>query len=163
MHIIIRFPIHTTYRFYTGFGTTAAREIPFAFIQMPIWEFLKVKAAAAQGLDDASKLPAWHGGVCGGIGGAVAAAVTTPLDVVKTRLMTQAASTCATAGAGAQVVKPYEDAMLKTMRRIAQEEGPRALLSGLGPRTFWISTGGFVFFGAYEKARHLLAEAGLGS
>lgn len=38
------------------------------------------------------------------------------------------------------------------MKRVAAEEGPRALLSGLGPRVLWISIGGSIFLGVYEKA-----------
>jgi solute carrier family 25 S-adenosylmethionine transporter 26 len=38
------------------------------------------------------------------------------------------------------------------MRRIVAEEGSRALFSGLGPRVMWISIGGSIFLGVYEKA-----------
>lgn len=31
--------------FYQGFGSTLAREIPFAFIEYPLWEYLKRKWA----------------------------------------------------------------------------------------------------------------------
>ena len=35
--------------------------------------------------------------------------------------------------------------------------GPYGIFfSGVGPRVTWISIGGFVFFGAYEKAKDLL-------
>ena len=35
--------------------------------------------------------------------------------------------------------------------------GPYGIFfSGVGPRVTWISIGGFVFFGAYEKAKNLL-------
>lgn len=69
---------------YRGFGITVMREIPFALIQFPIYERLKVE------------LTGWKGGLeptpvqaagCGSAGGAVAALLTTPLDVVKTRVM----------------------------------------------------------------------------
>lgn len=32
----------------------------------------------------------------------------------------------------------------------------KILFSGVGPRVMWISIGGFVFFGAYEKSFSLL-------
>jgi solute carrier family 25 S-adenosylmethionine transporter 26 len=38
------------------------------------------------------------------------------------------------------------------MKRIASEEGTRALFSGIGPRVMWISIGGSIFLGVYEKA-----------
>ena len=46
---------------------------------------------------------------------------------------------------------PYTN-MRDTARRLVREEGLRALWSGLWPRTWWMTLGGFVFFGAYETA-----------
>jgi solute carrier family 25 S-adenosylmethionine transporter 26 len=37
------------------------------------------------------------------------------------------------------------------MKRIIAEEGPKKLLAGLGPRVMWISIGGSIFLGVYEK------------
>jgi len=36
------------------------------------------------------------------------------------------------------------------------EEGSTAFMKGVVPRVFWISLGGFVFFGAYEKSKIFL-------
>lgn len=63
--------------------TTVAREIPFSFIQFPMWERMKKEWAIHQG----TPLAAWQGALCGSISGAISAAATTPLDVCKTRLM----------------------------------------------------------------------------
>ena len=82
-----------------------------------------------------------QGALCGSIAGGIAASITTPLDVVKTRLML---------GKDAKGV-PYEGAV-STLSRVYNEEGFKRLFSGVGPRTMWISIGGFVFFGMYEKA-----------
>ena len=38
------------------------------------------------------------------------------------------------------------------MRRVVTTEGPNVLFAGVAPRVFWISLGGFVFFGAYDAA-----------
>merc|ERR1719231_1990442 len=69
--------------FYRGYFTTVAREIPFALIQFPLWERLKKEIGIWQGRET---MP-WQGAICGSISGAFAAAVTTPLDVAKTRIM----------------------------------------------------------------------------
>ena len=69
--------------FYTGYWTTVAREIPFSFIQFPIYEGLKKGWRKIQGSDTTPM----QGAVCGSISGAISSAVTTPLDVVKTRMM----------------------------------------------------------------------------
>lgn len=39
------------------------------------------------------------------------------------------------------------------LRKIHREEGMGRLFAGLAPRVFWISIGGFVFFGSYETAK----------
>jgi hypothetical protein len=40
------------------------------------------------------------------------------------------------------------------------EDGAGALFAGVVPRFGWITIGGFVFFGAYEKAQDLLWKSG---
>jgi hypothetical protein len=47
--------------------------------------------------------------------------------------------------------------MKDTFYRIYTEEGWQTLFSGVKPRTTWISIGGFVFFGVYEKASAALS------
>ena len=68
---------------YRGFSSTLLREIPFSFIQFPIWEYLKLHWT------DTTDLPLTPAAVavCGAIAGGFSAAVTTPLDVAKTRIM----------------------------------------------------------------------------
>ena len=44
--------------------------------------------------------------------------------------------------------------------RIAREEGPRALLRGIGPRVLWISMGGGIFIGTCEEVKRRLSAAG---
>lgn len=68
---------------YRGYGSTVLREVPFAFIQFPIWEHLKSNWTANTGLELTPVAVA----ICGAIAGGIAAALTTPLDVAKTRIM----------------------------------------------------------------------------
>lgn len=131
---------------YRGFGTTVAREIPFALIQFPLYEALKSQWATLRGADEGPLLPV-QGALCGSCSGAFAAACTTPLDVVKTRLMLSQANSADPSSL---------DGTLGTLRRIAAEEGAGALFSGIVPRVCWMFIGGFVFFGAYEQAKSWL-------
>ena len=120
---------------YRGYGITLMREIPFAIIQFPLYEKAKVVIGEWQ------QYPAtpFQAASCGSIAGGIAAAVTTPLDVLKTRLML---------GFDKAGI-PYNNA-IDVFRRTVAEEGSAALFRGIQPRVMWISIGGFVFFGAYE-------------
>jgi len=141
--------VTSTYRsaglrgFYAGYGTTVAREIPFAFIQFPIYEAFKKTWSSFQGKETNPV----QGAICGSVAGAIAGAVTTPLDVAKTRIMLEKNVE--------GEVKRY-GGTVNTLRTIHAEEGASALFKGLGPRVMWITIGGFIFFGAYEQSTSLL-------
>jgi len=127
--------------FYRGYLTTVMREIPFACIQFPLYEGMKDAWRKAQ----SGRLDSWQAAACGSLAGGFAACVTTPIDVTKTRLML---------GKDKDGV-PYKG-MVNTMKRIHAEGGIPMLFSGVYPRTFWITLGGYVFFGAYEVAKRNL-------
>lgn len=98
----------------------------------------------------------WEAAICGSIAGGIAAGITTPLDVIKTRLMLSQRN--ATVGAAGVPNSAYYSGIVPTFKRILAEEGPRALFSGIGPRVMWISIGGSIFLGVYEKAKVALAD-----
>uniref|UniRef100_A0A2L2Y6M3 S-adenosylmethionine mitochondrial carrier protein n=2 Tax=Parasteatoda tepidariorum TaxID=114398 RepID=A0A2L2Y6M3_PARTP len=128
---------------YRGYSSTVFREIPFSLIQFPIWEKLKVEWSARQ------KYPVkpWQSSFCGAIAGSVAAAMTTPLDVVKTRIMLAKKGTHTAKGS-----------IILVMQDVWVESGIRGLFSGICPRVLWISIGGAVFFGAYEKSKEIFSS-----
>lgn len=68
---------------YKGFGITIMREIPFSLIQFPLYEYLKLNISKIFDRQTTS----YEAALCGSISGGIAAALTTPLDVMKTRLM----------------------------------------------------------------------------
>ena len=122
---------------YRGWGVTIMREVPFTVIQFPLWEGMKTwKAGEGKGVS------AGESAVFGSVSGAVAAVLTTPLDVVKTRLMLEGERV------GARVM----------VGRAWREGGWRAFFRGVGPRTVWISAGGAVFLGSYQWAYNMMAE-----
>merc|ERR1719300_1287575 len=128
---------------YRGYLTTVAREIPFSLVQFPLWEFLKSSVSEYKG---SPTLP-WEASLCGSVAGGISAALTTPLDVAKTRIMLAAAGSA--------------DAKLNTFSmvlHVAKENGIKGLFAGVAPRVTWISIGGAVFFGVYEKAKNVLGE-----
>lgn len=145
---------------YRGWGITVVREVPFTVIQFPLWEFLKAQARRRR--DTTSPSPsqlhdpkgggkekdigALESAFYGSIAGAIAAGLTTPLDVLKTRVML------------AEGARP---SVRRILAGIVREEGPRALFSGVGPRVAWISVGGAIFLGSYQWGVNTLMAAGL--
>ncbi|XP_009867699.1 PREDICTED: S-adenosylmethionine mitochondrial carrier protein-like [Apaloderma vittatum] len=87
----------------------------------------------------------WQSAVCGAFAGGFAAAVTTPLDVAKTRIMLAKAGSSNASGN-----------VLTALRGIWRTQGLSGLFAGVVPRMAAISLGGFIFLGTYEKTRQLL-------
>ncbi|XP_064473879.1 mitochondrial S-adenosylmethionine carrier protein-like [Ornithodoros turicata] len=127
--------------FYRGYCTTVAREIPFAFIQYPLWEVFKHSWSLYRG----EYLLPWQAAVCGGFAGGIAAGLTTPLDVAKTRIMLADKSSLLAEGN-----------MFEALMTIWRERGIAGLFSGVMPRVMTMALGGFIFLGAYEEAKYLL-------
>lgn len=127
--------------FYRGFLTTIMREIPFTSLQFPLYEFLKHRLSIYL---DRKSLYAHEAAVCGSIAGGTAAAVTTPLDVLKTRVMLDLRDPS----------KQQVPSLPMRLQQIYVQEGTKALFAGVVPRTMWISAGGAVFLGVYEWAVH---------
>lgn len=130
--------IHGLYR---GWGITIMREIPFTAIQFPLYEVLRKQRALYMGQGIEGITPQ-DGAIAGAIAGGTAAALTTPLDVIKTRIM----------------LHHQSESVTTSVSRIIREEGMSAFWRGIGPRTMWISTGGAVFLGVYELARQLISQ-----
>lgn len=124
---------------YKGWGALAARDLPFDTIQFPLYEFLKVTAKKTTKRD----LYSWESSLCGSIAGGFTAAITTPLDVIKTRIMTSPEN--------------YSN-MVDCFAKIIAKEGPQALFAGVVPRVVMISIGGAIFFGALETARNTIRK-----
>uniref|UniRef100_A0A8C6PVT6 Mitochondrial S-adenosylmethionine carrier protein n=1 Tax=Nothobranchius furzeri TaxID=105023 RepID=A0A8C6PVT6_NOTFU len=121
--------------------TTLREEIPFSLVQFPLWEYLKMLWSQRQG----HTLHSWQSAVCGAFAGAVAAFATTPLDVAKTRIMLAKAGS-ATASGNIPLV----------LLDVWRSRGLPGLFAGSMPRMAFISMGGFIFLGAYEKIRRTL-------
>lgn len=126
---------------FAGYGAFLLRDLPFDAIQFAMYEQLKIAARKTLKRD----LKDSEMAVIGAAAGAATGAVTTPLDVLKTRLMVQG-----TAGR----YKGVADCLSK----ICAEEGAGALFRGVGPRVLWIGIGGSIFFTVLEKTKSLMAE-----
>lgn len=131
---------HVWRELYRGWSITVIRELPFTVIQFPLWEGMKKWALRRRNNCGPADVTGVESAIFGSISGAIAAGLTTPLDVLKTRMM---------------LAKQRENTIAIT-RRIWAEEGGRVFFSGIGPRTMWISIGGAVFLGSYQCASNML-------
>jgi solute carrier family 25 S-adenosylmethionine transporter 26 len=125
---------------FAGYSSFMIRDLPFDAIEFVAYEQLK----KAYKIQVSRELNPAETSAIGAIAGAVTGVATTPLDVVKTRLMTQGTS---------QRYKNVVDCFSK----IIKEEGASTLLQGWQPRVIWIGLGGMVFFTALEEAKKLYA------
>lgn len=128
--------------FYRGFQATIQREIPFACIQYPLYEFFRtLLRSEKEGRHEGMK-----GALCGSVAGGITGFLTTPLDVIKTRVMLS--------DMPGHVHSNPKDAIMSLLR----EGGMRRVFAGAVPRTAWIALGGGLFFGTYEGASNLLVH-----
>jgi solute carrier family 25 S-adenosylmethionine transporter 26 len=126
---------------YRGWSITIMREVPFTVIQFPLWESMKEYKRRTSGKEGTSAL---ESGLFGSAAGAIAAGFTTPLDVLKTRMM----------------LAKEKTATVLLLREILRDSGPRAFFVGIGPRVLWISAGGAIFLGSYQWAYNSLSGEG---
>lgn len=128
--------------FYVSYPTTLTMTVPFTAVQFTVYEQLKSFLNPS-----GSYSPATHM-LSGGLAGAVAGAVTTPLDVAKTILQTRGTST--------DPEIRHCRGMVDAFRIIWTRDGLKGFARGLTPRvlTFmpsnalcWLS---YEFFSAYS-------------
>ncbi|KAM1470620.1 hypothetical protein ACFX11_041309 [Malus domestica] len=121
--------------FFRGTGATLCREVPFYVAGMGLYAESKKAAQQFLGRD----LEPWETIAVGALSGGLAAVVTTPFDVMKTRMMT------------APLGRPVS--MSAVAFSILRHEGPLGLFKGALPRFFWIAPLGAMNFAGYELAR----------
>ncbi|XP_012223142.1 mitochondrial S-adenosylmethionine carrier protein-like [Linepithema humile] len=130
-----RLRLRTLYR---GYGSTVLRDLPFGVIQMPLWEYFKLYWSRHM----QHECTPFEGAVCGAASVAISAAITTPLDVAKTRIMLSSTSA------------EKEEVKISTMlKEVYRSNGVKGLFAGFIPRVTGFTIGGFIFFGVYEQAR----------
>lgn len=90
------------------------------------------------------QLTPYYVALCGALSGGIAAGLTTPLDVIKTRIML------------AEQKFNQSITISTVFQSIYREYGLRGLFAGFVPRVMWITMGGGVFFGFYDFTTRLV-------
>ncbi|BAU02130.1 hypothetical protein LR48_Vigan10g121200 [Vigna angularis] len=130
---------------YAGYSATLLRNLPAGVLSYSSFEYLK---AAVLQKTEKNNLEPVQSVLCGALAGAISASVTTPLDVVKTRLMTQVR------GEGVnKVAAVMYDGVSSTVKQILKEEGWVGLTRGMGPRVLHSACFSALGYFAFETAR----------
>jgi len=146
---------------YQGYLGGITRDVPFRVAQLTTYEmtkncYLRIKQyrkAAARAASKGSKKRASEGAedvelssieaaVCGAVAGTFSAGITSPLDRIKTLLMTDSAA--------------YGGSVASCASKIWQEEGLRGFTTGIVPRVSYIAPSVVIFFIAYEQVQQRL-------
>jgi len=132
---------------YAGYTTTLLMNVPYNAVYFASYESLRrlLKRGSEKEFDAVAHC------IAGGGAGSLAAALTNPFDVAKTRLQTQG-----------DVEKKYKG-MVNAMVTIWKEEGRSGYLRGLPPRMALHSTSAAICWMTYEYCKYILKKAGVGS
>lgn len=129
------------------------RNLPFTAMQFPVFEALKKR------LLDRESSPLRTGvsaGVSAGAAGCVAAVITTPVDVVKTKVMLYPGEgkhgSSSRERAGGRVQHGRKSA-LTVVKDVVREEGWKGLMRGGLMRGGWTAVGSGLYLGSYEAAK----------
>lgn len=152
-----------------GYIALVARDLPFTALQFPVFEYLKKILIAwrsgqkggepVTGVFERAKISA----ASAGIAGSAAAWVTTPFDVVKTRMMLEAGAKSQDehpgrgSGAGQRGDVTRRSAY-QIFKEVFRNEGIRGLFRGGLIRATWTIVGNGLYMGCYEGARFYLED-----
>lgn len=140
-------------RLFSGYTALVARNLPFTALQFPIFEHVRETAWAArsrgrmgaeeQGLIETAMVT----GGSAGAAGAFAAWITTPSDVVKTRMMLSAGE------GGPEASSRPRKGSLEVAGDVYRQNGVRGLFRGGLLRSVWTAVGSGLYLGTYEMSK----------
>ncbi|KAG4171009.1 hypothetical protein ERO13_A12G182400v2 [Gossypium hirsutum] len=127
---------------YAGYWSTLARDVPFAGLMVMFYEALKdlTEKGRQKWAPDFHVDGSMEGLILGGLAGGFSAYLTTPLDVIKTRLQVQGSSTS-------------YNGWLDAMNKIWKTEGAKGMFRGSIPRITWYIPASALTFMAVEFLR----------
>lgn len=154
-------------RLWRGYTALAARNLPFTALQFPVFEHLKTYfmerrktkkgGQPVDGILERARITA----MSAGLAGSGAAWITTPIDVVKTRIMLSAneesgkpkgqQTNLLTQGLAGSRKSGWSIA-----KEVLQKEGTKGLFRGAALRAGWTAIGSGLYLGVYEGGRFYL-------
>jgi len=129
--------------FFVGYDTVCFRDVPYTMLELGFYEVFKMVANSNSNMgSDSSASNAWKELAAASVTGAVAAVVTTPLDVIKTKVMVD------TAYAGLNFYECFQS--------ILDSHGWAALFCGVEARIAWIVPFLCIYLPLYDAIKRML-------
>lgn len=172
MEVLKEFKKHP-FRLWRGYTALAARNLPYTGMQFPLFEYLKTyfldKAKQKKGVDYQQSITerATITAMSAAISGSGAAWLTTPIDVVKTRMMLAAGKEGSNSGSGKESGTWLTQGLARNARKggftvaneVLKQEGVRGLFRGGLLRAGWTAIGSGLYLGVYEGGRFYLEDS----
>lgn len=174
--VLARFKGHP-WKLWHGYFALLGRNLPSTAIQFPLFEFIRSKVIArsqrrkeaessrhksgnhAQSQSERLMERAGLTAFSASISGSVASIITTPIDVIKTRVMLSASDTTAEESKFAEQSRPRASNKKGTWavgKQIFRDEGIRGLFRGGAIRSVWTALSLSLYLGLYEGGRFYL-------
>lgn len=134
--------------FYASYRTTVIMNVPYTATHFATYEAAK---AGLKGVwpEKTNEENLFVHLTAGGAAGALASSVTTPLDVVKTRLQCQ----------GVNGAEQFGSSSIRdVVKSIVEKEGPKALLRGMKPRVLFYTPAAAICWSTYETSKIFLQQ-----
>lgn len=181
IQVISRFR-HRPWKLWSGYVALVGRNLPFTGLHFPVFEYVRShvvdwrQAEKKKDKDDnggePGRIQEWNPvleravltGFSAGVSGMTASVVTTPIDVVKTRVMLAASNGHVSGGEDGGAAAPGPDTMKKIGTRgtidigkeIWENEGLKGLFKGGFIRAAWTAVSLGLYLSIYEAGRFYL-------
>lgn len=141
-----------------GWGPTVLRDVPFSALYWFNYELVKTHLCEQSGLNQANFSISF---TAGAVSGAVAAVLTLPFDVVKTRRQIQLGEMDSLSSPSVLAVKKKPSSTWNIMRDIWAELGYRGLFTGFLPRVIKVAPACAVMISTYEFGKAFFQKMNL--
>ena len=124
-------------------------DVPFRVAQLTTFEvtkslYIRAKKSKAAS-DDKLELSPFEAAMCGAAAGSFSAAITNPLDRIKTLMMTD-------------TTNAYGGSVLACATKILKDDGLPGLFAGVVPRVAYIAPSVVIFFVTYELVQQKMSK-----
>ncbi|SCU90527.1 LAMI_0E02476g1_1 [Lachancea mirantina] len=136
-----------------GYKATLSRDLPFSALQFAFYEKFRDVAFRAEGKSTSQDLTVLSELTTGATAGGLAGIMTTPLDVIKTRIQTQLPiSSSSSPSSRSRSPVTIENSILKGLVAVYKSEGTLGFFRGVGPRFIWTSVQSSIMLLLYQVA-----------